>query len=302
MKFILSIPYLSLVSLSLLLSACFNDSSVDSSFFGVQWCSLDVWNGHSKAKITAGSDDDFYVLDDFSKVFHYKRDPSRICAWNIDNSFGSFGEVSLNGFAEDMDYNGSSLYYYDGISLLRSGDDSFECAENALGKNFALSGKYLVSGDLKGLNLFELTASGCKKANVTFSGALRVSAIAIKGNLIATTESISTELKNPERLVVYDLNGFTPVRNALSGNENSEMYFCSASRLRFFNTGILLLDKECGKLGVFDLDGRFIKSLFLADFKIRAVEDMEVLGNEVYFLTNASFYLTYRVELAELLR
>ena len=136
-----------------------------------------------------------------------------------------------------------------------------------------------------------------------FPGALRILAVAASSGKVATVESVTGFASNPERLVVYSTeSSSTPFRHALSDVESSETYFCSATKLLFFNSGILLFDKECEKLGVFDREGYFINSIQLQDFKIRAPIDMAVFDNEVYFLTKNSFDFGYKLEISDLLR
>ncbi len=268
---------------------------------GVSRCALDSWNGHSPSRVATDVDGAFYVLDDFSKVYRYVRDPARLCAFNLDREFASFGELSLPGFTDDIDFYGSFLYYDDGISLRRAGDDEWECSQ--VDKFFDVSSAGISSGYLHGPSLYRVTAAGCKSSGVEFPGSLRVQAVASDESRLATVESVTGEAETPTRLTVYSLSGdFSPIRNALSKVSDSDGYFCSATRLRFFNTGILLFDAECGKLGVFNRDGAWLQTLSLADLGVRSPKDMAVVGNEVYFLTETSFYLAYRLELAELLR
>lgn len=289
------------VTFAILICGCSEDFLSGSQEYRASRCPLDEWNGHNPLRFSFDESGDAYVLDDFSTVYHYHRDPSRLCTFELNRDFASFGMFRLPGFADEIEYYGYSLYYYDGISLRKADNEEFDCSE-AEGL-FDVEGGHVVSGSNTGLRMLKLTADGCSSTNINFPQALRVHALAASSDKVASVESISGPGAPPERLVVYSTDSSSsPFRHALSDVENSEMYFCSATRLAFFNSGILLFDKECGKLGVFDREGYFINSLNLKDFGVRSPVDMGVWENQVYFLTETSFNLTYRLELADLLR
>lgn len=262
-------------------------------------CAIDEKDA-SPLRLVFGESGEAYILNEFSLVYRYNRDPSRLCAFELDREFSSFGSLRLPGFAEEIDYYGYSLFYHDGISLRKAEDESFECT---LAKNlFAIENGKIITGE-NSLEQLELTSKGCSSLNVDFPGALRILAVAASSGKVATVESVTGFASNPERLVVYSTeSSSTPFRHALSDVESSETYFCSATKLLFFNSGILLFDKECEKLGVFDREGYFINSIQLQDFKIRAPIDMAVFDNEVYFLTKNSFDFGYKLEISDLLR
>lgn len=291
--------FLALIFISLFLG-CSEDVVSSSGEFRATRCAVDEWNGHSPKRIAFDEVGDAYVLDDFSTVYHYRRDPSRLCAFELARDGESFGAIHLSGFADEIEYYGNSLYYFDGISLRRAFDDSFDCS--LANVYFDIDGGNIFTGSNMGLDMLKLTAEGCVSENKEFPGNLRIHALAASSGKVATVESVTGTGENPSRLVVYSTSSSIPYRHALSDIEESDTYFCSATRLRFFNSGILLFDKECEKLGVFDREGYFINALNLRELGIRSPKDMAVFENEVYFLTETSMILTYRLDLADLLR
>ncbi len=283
---------------SLLGSGCGSEwSSAENS--GVYRCSLDTWWGTSPVR-AAIAGEYLYVLDNSADVYRYTLDPSKECGYEWDRSFASLGSVSLPGFADDIAFAGTSLYWNTGNSIERYGDDLWNC--NISSGEMALTASAAFVGGRNGIREYRLSAADCAPQNTSFSGAAFILAIDTDGARVFTAEALTLSETAPERLVIYDRHtGNELIRTALSLLEESEMHFCSATRIRRSNAGILLLDSECGTLGVFDDNGIFRKRIDLKAHGIRDARDLYVSENEAYILTSSSLYLSYRLSLGSLL-
>ncbi|MDR1759827.1 MAG: hypothetical protein LBR60_04800 [Fibrobacter sp.] len=266
---------------------------------GVYRCSLDTWWGTSPVR-AANAGEYLYILDNSANVYRYTFDPSRECAYEWDRNFASLGTASLSGFADDIAFAGTSLYWNTGNTIELYGDDLWNCSINS--GEMALTASAALVGGRNGVREYRFNASGCTPSGAAFSGAAFVLAIDTDGSRVFTAEALALSETAPERLVIYDrAGGNALIRTALSPLAESEMHFCSATRIRRSNAGILLLDSECETLGVFDDNGIFQKRIDLKAHGIRSAKDLYVSGNDAYILTASSLYLSYRLSLGTLL-
>ena len=144
--------FLALIFISLF-PGCSEDVVSSSGEFRATRCAVDEWNGHSPKRIAFDEVGDAYVLDDFSTVYHYRRDPSRLCAFELARDGESFGAIHLSGFADEIEHYGNSLYYFDGISLRRAFDDSFDCS--LANVYFDIDGGNIFTGSNMGLDMLK---------------------------------------------------------------------------------------------------------------------------------------------------
>ena len=259
-------------------------------------CDLGEWYGGTPSKLAVSSDEEsLYILDRNGTVYGYGRNDSRVCAFESNSGFASYGALAL-GFADDIAPAGSYLYYDDGLEVRRYNDSSWTCgvspssmAVNA--SSIAVAGDYTLAD-------YKLTSSGCTKKATSFVNAERPLAVAADDQYVITAESV-TGSGSPERLVIYDRSsGSVEARSALSELDSSELHFCEATRLRLGNGYILLLDAKCGYIGVFDYNGTLSHRLDLSDFGIRSPEDIAVAGDVLYILNGSSVRTLYRLDFA----
>lgn len=230
-----------------------------------------------------------YILDNWSSLYRYTRDPVRECGWNLDGSWGSGGQMAISGFAEDIDLSRSQVFWMDGSQL--GGANGAECLAERGPFAMATDGSGFSLGYSGGLRHWTFTASGCRSDGST-SG-LPVLALERDDDGFYTVEGVAGQ---PQQLAVYNRTGGVLWREPLSATPGSEKYFCSAARLRIGSNGLFLLDTQCRKLGVFDVDGVWRKSLSLDSLGLYGVQD--VLPGEqgkLYLLTENQREFTVRL-------
>lgn len=206
----------------------------------------------------SGDGGSLYVLDDMSTVYRYAYDELGACRWSLDGDWQSGGSLSLSGFVEDVDMGGSALLWMDGASL--GGLHHEQCYAQRGAFAAAPSGLGFAVGNQGGIHAWTLRDSSCSRASPGL-GLQPVLALDQDGDGYYAVEGTGTGL--PERLVLYDGKEQALWREPFSVIPGEEEYYCSATRLRVGHAGIFLLDAECGRLGVYDVDGRFRKTLDL---------------------------------------
>ncbi len=260
-------------------------------------CDLGDWSHGTPYKLAISSDEaSLYVLDQYSTVYRLTRNEARTCAFEADPTFASFGALSLSGIIDDIALAGSFLYYSDGIGVLRYDDEDWSCDVSA--NSMAVQASSMVLAPKAGLSDYKFTATGCTKQSTSFSGVTRVHTVAANASMVVTAESVAGTSGSPERLSVYDRAGVVKYRTALSSLEESELHFCSATRIRLGSSYILLFDKECGYVGVFNYDGTLVHRLDLADLGIRSPADIAVAGDVLYILNGSTYNGLYRLDFA----
>jgi hypothetical protein len=237
----------------------------------------------------AGDASSLYVLDNWSAIYRYTRDPVRTCGWELDGSWGSEGQLSLDGFVEDLDLAGGRLLWMDGAALGSTVEMS--CIAERGPFAVAPGGAGIAVGTSGGVRTWTLSGSTCALAALSF-GSFPVLGLAQDGDGFYTVEGVST----PQNLVVYSRSGTELWREPLSATEGNEKYFCGVDRLRVGSSGIFLLDKKCGRLGIFNSDGVWRKTLDLDSLGVRA--PLDVLPAEqgmLYILVENQRELTVRL-------
>lgn len=244
----------------------------------------EVLFGTASRIATAPDAGTLYVLDRFGNVYAYGKNRARVCAFEPDRSLESDAKMPVS-MAKDIDFAGSSLYYSDGVSILRAGDGDFSCdvSPNA----FAATPSHIYYAPSAGIQKVKIGSSGCTKTGTSFPAA-RVVAMDAEAETVVTAETSGAISDPPERISAYDANGNILFRSALSGDFSNSHFFCEASRIRIGATFIALLDAECGILGIFDLSGGLLHRLELSEWGIRNPVDMDLSGDDLYLLTTSS--------------
>lgn len=260
-------------------------------------CDLsDILFGTPKRMVLSGDGDFLYVLDRFDDVYAYSRNRARTCAFEpLRTSENPDAKIPVN-MASELAIAGSFLYYYDGISILRSGDADWECDVSL--NAFAATPSYLYYAPSVGLQKVKMNSTGCVPTGTSFS-ATRVLAVDEKSSSIATAETSGALSDPPQRISVYDADGNVRFRAALaSGDSENSLHFCSATRIRLGAAFLALLDAKCGYLGVFNLSGGLEHRLKLSEIGVRNPVDMDIVDDDLYILSSSSIEPLYFLDLA----
>lgn len=263
---------------------------------GAVACDFSEMPSSSVKRLSISSDgEDLYVLDKYGSVYRFVKNPARTCAFELartpENSDGKV-EVSM---AQEIDAVGSYLYYYDGISLLRSLDEDWSCDIST--GTFGMTVSNIYAAGNSGLKAYRVQAKGCVTSGVSFA-AMRVMALDARSDLIAAVETAGALSDSPERLVLYRSDGSAEMRAALSADTASSLHFCSATRVKLGPAFIALLDSKCGTLGVFNLSGGLLHRLELATLGIRNPIDIDLVGNDLYVQTSSTMRPLYWLDFA----
>ncbi len=216
-------------------------------------CSFDEFLpnvGKALKMATGNNGNELYILDDFSYVYSYKRDNLYECAFNLENTY------RFNGFPKDVIFANNNFYVQDGAYLKTKDDKELCYAKNGA---FAVSGNELAVGDKFGVEIWSISGSNCaKKGNIPSQSVLALAA--------TNSEYYVAEAQN---LAIYSKNGDLIRRESMSSTPGDEKNFCSADRIAANDYGIYLLDKKCRKIGVFDNQAFWRKTISLDSLGIR---------------------------------
>jgi hypothetical protein len=213
-------------------------------------------SAHRPLKIAAGnSGGTLYILDDFYSVHHYKRDNLYDCAFALEKSY------SFTGFPEDVLFASNGFYVQDKAQL-KFMDDKETCY--ATTGVFSLFGNELAVGSNTGIQTWAIPSCD-RREKISSTGVL---ALALYGG-----EYYAVEGNTPQNLAVYPKSGSVR-REPLSINQGNEKYFCSADRIAVNNYGIYLLDKKCKRIGVFDNQAYWRKTISLDSLGITDPQDI----------------------------
>jgi len=213
-------------------------------------------SAHRPLKIAMGNNGGtLYILDDFYSVHHYKRDNLYDCAFALENSY------SFTGFPEDVFFADNGFYIQDRARLKFMDDKEICYAATGV---FSLFGNELAVGSNSGIQTWALPSCD-KRERISLTGVL---ALALDNG-----EYYAVEGNTPQNLAVYSKSGIVR-REPLSINRGNEKNFCSADRIAVNNYGIYLLDKECKKIGVFDNQAYWRKTISLDSLGITSPQDI----------------------------
>jgi len=214
-------------------------------------CSFDDFlpNVGRALKMASGNNgNELYILDDFSYVYSYKRDNLYTCAFNLENSY------RFNGFPKDVLFASNGFYIQDGAAL-KSRDDKELCyAKDGV---FAVNGLEFAVGDRSGVDIWNI--SGCSKKSTLFS----------QGVLALAATNSQYYVAQSQNLSMYSKNGGLIRAEPFSSIPGNEKNFCSADRVAANDYGVYLLDKKCRKIGVFDNQAFWRKTISLDSLGIR---------------------------------
>jgi len=229
-------------------------------------CSFGSFNdfipaGRKPAKMASGNNgNNLYVLDDsYYNVHAYERDNLYECAFNLKDSY------PFNGFLSDVISSGSNFYVQDRAQL-KSWDDNKIC--DARDGIFSIYGNELAVGSNMGIEIWSITQTSC-----TISGNIssqKVLALATVSSKYYAAEGTATE---PQNLAMFSKNG-SVYREPMSSTPGNEKNFCSADRVVANDYGVYLLDKKCKKIGIFDNQAVWRKTVSLGAIGIRNVLDI----------------------------
>jgi hypothetical protein len=209
-------------------------------------------------KIASGNDgNNLYILDNYS-VHSYRRDNLYECAFDWENTY------TFNGFPNDVLFAGSNFYVQDRAQL-KFTDNTEACS--AKDGVFAIYGNELAIGSNAGIEIWDIN-SCVKKANISSQ---KVLALAATNSEYYVAEGIATE---PQHLAMFPKNSSLVYREPMSSIPGNEKNFCSADRVIANNYGVYLLDKKCRKIGVFDNQAVWRKSMNLDSMGVRNVLDI----------------------------
>jgi len=187
---------------------------------------------------------ELYILDDFYYVYSYKRDNLYECAFNLENTY------RFNGFPKDVIFANNGFYVQDGAAL-KSKDDKELCyAKDGV---FAVSGNELAVGGKFGLDIWNIP-SCARKSSISSQ------------DVLALTAYYVAEQQN---LAMYSKNWEIIRKEPLSSTPGNEKNFCSTDRIAANDYGVYLLDKKCKKIGVFDNQAVWRKTISLDSLGIR---------------------------------
>jgi hypothetical protein len=215
-------------------------------------CSFDEFLpnvGRAIKMATGNNGNELYILDDFSYVYSYKRDNLYECAFNLENTY------KFNGFPKDVLFANNGFYVQDGAALKTKDDKELCYAKDGI---FAVSWPELAVGDKFGVEIWNISGSNCsKKGNIPSQ------------SVLALATNSEYYVAEPQNLAVYSKNGGLIRREPMSSTPGNEKNFCSADRIAANDYGIYLLDKKCKKIGVFDNQAYWRKTLSLDSLGIR---------------------------------
>jgi len=241
---------------------------------GAEWTSVEVGKtscsfdeflpnvGRAPKMATGNNGQQLYILDDFSYVYSYKRDNLYECAFNLENTY------RFNGFPKDVLFANNNFYVQDG-AYLKTKDDNKQC--NAKDGFFAISGNELAVGDKSGVEIWSISGSNCAKKGSISSQSVLALAATNSEYYVAEAGGFANE---PLNLAVYSKNGEQIHLEPMSSIPGNEKNFCSADRIAANDYGVYLLDKKCRKIGVFDNQAFWRKTINLDSLGIRNPSDI----------------------------
>jgi len=119
-------------------------------------CSFDDPLPNVKKMAVGDNGNKLYILDDYSRVYSYKRDNLYDCAFNFDTSYAFIGFPSDVLFA-----NNDGFYVQDGMDLRSKNDKKLCSAKTGF---FAVNGNDLAVGDKFGVDIWNFPVALKKPA------------------------------------------------------------------------------------------------------------------------------------------
>jgi hypothetical protein len=227
-------------------------------------CSFGSFNdfiptGRKPVKMASGNNgNNIYILDNSYYVHTYKRDNLYECAFNLEYS------DYFSGFPSDVISLGGNFYVQDKTQL-KSWEDIEIC--DAKDGVFSVYGNELAIGSNMGIEIWNIN-SCIRKENISSQ---KVLALTATNSGYYAAEGIATE---PQNLAMFSKNNSIVYREPMSSTPGNEKNFCSADRVVANDYGVYLLDAKCKKIGIFDNQAVWRKSISLDVLGIRNALDI----------------------------
>jgi hypothetical protein len=212
-----------------------------------------------------------YILDDSYNVHTYKRDNLYECAFNLEYS------APFNGLLNDV-ISSSSNFYVQDRAQLKSWEDVKIC--DARDGVFSIYGNELAIGSNMGIEIWNINPCA-RKGNISSQ---KVLALAATSSRYYAAEGIATE---PQNLAMFSKNGLM-YSEPMSSTPGNEKNFCSADRVVANDYGVYLFDKKCKKIGIFDNQAVWRKSISLDALGIRNALDITTGEHSYIFILHES--------------
>jgi len=246
------------VAISFLCIALLGCGEWESAPVGKTSCSFGSFNdfipaGRKPAKM-ASLGNDLYILDDsYYNVHAYKKDDLSECSFSLEASY------SFDGFLDDVIAFHGGFLVQDGPQLKSQENQNVCYARDGI---FSFIGSDLVIGSDFGIEIWDIFPPCRKKETLSTQKVLAVAATGIAYYAV-----------EPQNLVTFSGTG-SVYRDPMSSTPGNEKNFCSIDRLVANNYGVYLLDKKCKKIGVYDNQAVWRKSISLDSVGIKNVLDI----------------------------
>jgi hypothetical protein len=219
-------------------------------------------------KMASGNNgNNLYILDIFNYVHSYKRDKLYECAFDVEKS------TDFYGLPEDVLFENGTFYLQDGAKLISNSGTEKCYAKDGF---FAIYGNELAVGGNAGIETWNI--QNCSRTgSVSSQGVL---ALAVTGS-----EYYAVELQN---LAMFSKISGMVYRDPMSSIPGNEKNFCSTDRLVANDYGVYLLDKKCKKIGIFDNQAVWRKSISLDSLRIRNPLDIAAGEYSYIFIMHES--------------
>jgi hypothetical protein len=228
--------------------------------------------GRKPVKFAAGNNGNIlYILDNSSGVHSYRRDNLYDCTFEFERSHDFIRRLDDVFYATNGFYvqEGQSLKFMDESEACYASDGVFAINRNELG----------VGGNLR-IETWSIATRPCVRGPTIASQRILALGSANGEYYAAEGDAFATE---PANLTFYR-NRTLIRREPLSTLPGNEKNFCSADRITANNHGIYLLDKKCGKIGVFHNDAVWRKTIRLDSLGIRNPLDITAAEHSYIFI------------------
>jgi len=246
------------VAISFICMALLGCGEWESAPVGKASCSFGSFNdfipiGRKPVKMASGNNgNNLYILDDSYYVHTYERDNLYECAFDLKYS------DYFSGLPSDVIPFGGTFYVQDRAQL-KSWEDVKVC--DARDGVFSIYGNELAIGSNMGIESWNINSCTITR-NISQQKVLA---------LVATNSAYYAV--EPQNLAMFSRSG-SVYRDPMSSTPGNEKNFCSADRLVANDYGVYLLDKTCKKIGVFDNQAVWRKSISLDSLGMRNVLDI----------------------------
>jgi hypothetical protein len=224
-------------------------------------------------KMASGNNgNNLYILDASYYVHSYKKDNLYECAFDLDSSY------HFNGLPNDV-FSVNDGFYVQDREQLRFMNGTEVC--NAKNGVFAIYGDELAVGSDMGIEVWNINSCTKKTINILSQ---KVLALATTNGEYFAAEGISAE---PRNLTMYSKSGGS-YSDPMSSTPGNEKNFCSSDRIVANNYGVYLLDRKCGKIGVYDNRAVWRKTIKLDSLGVKNSLDIAPGEHSYIFILHTS--------------